>query len=302
MPTNAASTSRAGRVTVHASIAASSSRAPAARARTSGNRVRSSGCSISVHSRSNCPSLVHVTATHPSAQRYALMGAPRAIGIAGTDRDPGRGVVVDGLVEHQRGQHVEHGDVDELADTREIALTDRGDDSQRSKGRSRVVGDGDARPERRPVRKPGLRHRARRRLDDHVHRRSFFVGLSVAGDRAGDEARPCGPQRIVPEAEARHGAGPGVLDEHVGVSHETPDELLALGLGDVERNRTLPARPLEERHRQRTVDVVGRAHRRPGRPAAACAGWPKAPAARSRSPRHPSTRGRTCRAGPRRTG
>ena len=97
------------------------------------------------------------------------------IGIAGTDRDPGRGVVVDGLVEHQRGQHVEHRDVDELAHTREIALADRGDDSQRSKGRSRVVRDGDARPERRSVRKPGLRHRARGRLDDHVHRRSFFV-------------------------------------------------------------------------------------------------------------------------------
>ena len=43
-----------------------------------GHRVRSSGCSMSVHSRSHCPSLVQVTEIQPSAQRYVLIGAPRA--------------------------------------------------------------------------------------------------------------------------------------------------------------------------------------------------------------------------------
>ena len=53
---------------------------------------------------------------------------------------------------------------------------------------------------------------------------------------------------------------------------------------------------------RRALNALRRARLRPGRRAAACAGWPKAPAARWRSPRHPSTQGRTCRAGPRRTG
>ena len=76
------------------------------------------------------------------------------------------------------------------------------------------------------------------------------------------------------------------------------DELLALGRGDVERDADASRGPLEERHRQRAVDVVACAHRRPGRRAAACAGSVDAPAARPRSLRRPSTRGRTCRAGP----
>ena len=90
----------------------------------------------------------------------------------------------------------------------------------------------------------------RRRGDDAFppsHRRTRVV-TAEPGDRAVDEARVRGPHRVVSEPEPIHDAGPEVLDEHVGVTHEVESGLDPRSRLQIELHAALA--PLEHRVRR----------------------------------------------------
>ena len=62
-------------------------------------------------------------------------------------------------------------------------------------------------------------------MPSHASHGRARIVRAEPGDRAVDEARVRGPRRVVAEPEAIHHAGPEVLDEHVGVTHEVESGL-----------------------------------------------------------------------------
>ena len=65
--------------------------------------------------------------------------------------------------------------------------------------------------------------------------------LPVAAERAVNEARVDGLQRLVIAAKARHDAGPEALDQHVGVGRELMQQLLPVWLLQIDGNAALVA-------------------------------------------------------------
>ena len=135
----------------------------------------------------------------------------------------------------------------------QLALAQRGDDAERRERRRRVVGDRDARPQRRTVGEAGLRHRRPTRPARCCPSRGArLVGLAVAGDRAvtrrgfarAQLARSRGRTRcIVPGREFS-------TNTSAPLDAARRTRLLAVGARDVERHAALAAAALEERHRR----------------------------------------------------
>ena len=92
-------------------------------------------------------------------------------------------------------------------------------------------------------RRAGDAHQAAHALDRVVVAGAVAVGpgLAEAGDRAVDEARVQRAAARRVEAVAGHVADLEVLDEDVGLRGHPADQRLALGVGDVDRDRALVA-------------------------------------------------------------
>src|SRR5262249_23017044 len=60
------------------------------------------------------------------------------------------------------------------------------------------------------------------------------TGLPSQGDRAHDERGMNGAQFVIAEARARHHAGGEVLNQHVDLRYDRPDELTAACLLDID--------------------------------------------------------------------
>ena len=110
------------------------------------------------------------------------------------------------------------------------------------------VGDGDAEAVGRPVAGAGDAHQPAFGLHHGVVAGlgAARAGLAEPGDRAVHQPRPARRHRLVAESEPLHGAGPEVLDEHVGpveqpLEHRAPARRL-----EVQRQAFLVAVDAEE--------------------------------------------------------
>ena len=93
-----------------------------------------------------------------------------------------------------------------------------------------------------PAGRPGHIGKAHLELHHLVERRAVLVGAGeIAFEREVDEARVDLRQRLVTAAEPLHGAGPVVLEHHVGVDGEAVQGRLALGALKVEGEAALVA-------------------------------------------------------------
>ena len=114
----------------------------------------------------------------------------------------------------ESGEHIRHGDADlhGFATRRGVGLT------------------GDA-------------HQAGHPLDEEVVARALPVGarLAESGDRAVDESGVVGAERRVIQSVFFEPADLEVFDDDIALSSERSHDLLALGLGEVDRHRALSA-------------------------------------------------------------
>src|SRR5207237_8683134 len=96
--------------------------------------------------------------------------------------------------------------------------------------------------------------------------RRLGSGLAEAGDGAVDEPRVQAGERLVAEAEALHGAGAEVLEQHVALADQLFQDGPALGRFQIEREALLVAIDRQEvrrfaaderRPRARVVALAG---------------------------------------------
>ena len=59
-------------------------------------------------------------------------------------------------------------------------------------------------------------------------------GLPEAGEGAIDQGRIERPQRLRPQAQGGHGAGTEAFDQHLGIGHQTMDQVAALGAAKID--------------------------------------------------------------------
>ena len=113
-----------------------------------------------------------------------------------------------------------------------VAVPQRQQDAVHRVEPGEVVGNRHPDPRRRAVRMPRHVHQAALGLDDGIvpGQVPLRAGLSVAGDRAVDEARVAGRDRVVAEAQLRQAARPEVLDQHVRRVDQTAEHVGA-GVG-----------------------------------------------------------------------
>src|SRR5262249_42737628 len=89
----------------------------------------------------------------------------------------------------------------------------------------------------------GVSHDAAGRLDDEIHAGLLRQRSARAegGDRAVDQPRVLGVQRLPAEAVPIHDARTEVLDQHVGAAHQAPHQRRAGLLADVDGEAALVA-------------------------------------------------------------
>src|SRR3989441_4204379 len=141
-----------------------------------------------------------------------------------------------------------HGALDALAMPRRLPLPESGHHAQcRVHARARVA-DGGTGLERRRAREAGQRHRAARRLRDHVEALVLAVGTVGAEALHGeiDQARIQGREGLVAEAHPLHPAGRLVLGHDVGPLDHVEEHGLALRVLEVERDALLVGVEQEE--------------------------------------------------------
>src|SRR5204863_5152290 len=73
-----------------------------------------------------------------------------------------------------------------------------------------------------------------------------LAGLAVTGYRDVDKGWAAGRQRLIVEAPRMHHAGSEVLDEDVDGTGQAPDEVAAIGLGEVDGDQALGQVELHE--------------------------------------------------------
>ena len=105
------------------------------------------------------------------------------------------------------------------------------------------VRDGDPDLARRPFRRAGDAHEAAHRLDREIVAWSILErpGATEPADRADDEPRMFREQFLWSEPELLRALGAEVLDEYVRLSEQSVEDLAALGLRHVQRERALRA-------------------------------------------------------------
>jgi hypothetical protein len=128
-----------------------------------------------------------------------------------------------------------------LAPARRLALHDRGEDAHPQVEARPGVAESRGHAQRRPVRLAveahGAGHRLRHELEALVVRVRPRRGEPLDG--RGDQARVEALQRLPAEAEAVHGPGAEVLDDHVGLAQEIVEQRAAARVLQVEREALL---------------------------------------------------------------
>src|SRR2546425_4853503 len=151
-------------------------------------------------------------------------------------------------VGEERDDGVEHRHLDPLARAGAVALDQRRADAER-----RVDARGDVRDRRRGLDGratllAGVAHETARRLQDQVHAWLLreWAARPEGSDRAVDEARVRGVERLGAEAVALHHAGAEILDQYVRLRDQPAHQRGARLLADVDGEPTLVAvQPLE---------------------------------------------------------
>ncbi len=156
-------------------------------------------------------------------------------------------VQVEGLVPDERGQHVEHGDIEKRPPPRAVPIPEGGDDGERGEDGGDLISRGEAGLGRGPVGKPGLGQHPGPGLDDEVHGLGIAIRtlLAVAADGTPDETGVGIDQRSVADSQPLQHAGPEVLHHHVGPLGEPGEEGEPLLHPQVDDHRTLAPTPLD---------------------------------------------------------
>ena len=177
-----------------------------------------------------------------------LVRRDRRVPVAQARRGRPGGEVDAGLVGEQRGDGVEHPDVDELPAARAVAGEERHRDPVGREHAGRDVRDGDAEPIPRPVVGAGDAHQAPLALQHRVVPRLAppGAGLAESGDGAEDEVRAARGQVSVAEPHAVEGAGPEVLDQHVGAGDQGVEHAAAVRVLQVQGHALLVPVDAEE--------------------------------------------------------
>src|SRR5690606_6419764 len=131
--------------------------------------------------------------------------------------------------------------VDELALSVPVARAERREDGLGREHAGEDIGEGDAGAHRLSVGLSGDRHEAALRLRDRIvagYQPQRTV-VAVSGDRAIDQARIDGGEGGVVEALTRHHIRSEVLDQNVHITSESPNDLSALGLAEVDGQASL---------------------------------------------------------------
>src|SRR5262249_51443253 len=131
----------------------------------------------------------------------------------------------------QRHRRIEIGDVDELASAASFAGEEREHDAERTvKARAAVVRDEVERDRRFAIRLTDHREHTGERQIVEIVGGTVAIGavLSEPGERAINEARIFGAQRLIVSAEPLHDAGAKTFDQHVGPPRQFLKYLLAL--------------------------------------------------------------------------
>ena len=154
----------------------------------------------------------------------------------------GPGVVGDQAL-HHRHHRLEDGAVHHLATSGLLALVQRQQRAHGALDPGQGVAQRNPHPDRGTVRvaadvaQPahGFAHRR------EAGTRRVGTVLAEAGDPHHDQPRVVGRQALVVQAPALHGAGAEVFDQHVGLGCQAPQQVLALGLAQIEGQRLLVA-------------------------------------------------------------
>ena len=176
-----------------------------------------------------------------------LVGHDVLVCIAGALRRHAGDEVVGAQVGQHRQLRIEQGHVDVLAPAAGVAVAQCGLDRDRGVEAGEQVGDGHADLLRSAagavVALSRHAHQPAHALHGVVVAGAVAVGprLAEAGDRAIDQARLHCQQRCGIEAVARHVANLEVFDQHVALRHQAPDQRLAFGVGQIDRDRAFVA-------------------------------------------------------------
>jgi hypothetical protein len=160
---------------------------------------------------------------------------------------PGRRASFGGIARKSgelHGKHrVEHGEIDDLAVARALALPQRGEHRPGAEKTGGHIGDRFPDRGRRPVRRAGDGHEARHRLDDEVVRRPCreLTRLPEAGNTQVDEPRVARAQPCRIDLEPRGDPGAEVLYHHVAFRRQRGDDLAGARGLEVERDALLVA-------------------------------------------------------------
>ena len=147
------------------------------------------------------------------------------------------------LIGQERGHDVQHADLDLLALARAGAREKREGHAVSRRHAGDEIGDGVAHLDGGAVGEAGEIHDARLALHDEIvaGARGLGAALAEARDGAVDQARVQLAKGVVAEAQPRHGAGPEVLQHHVGLGHEPTEDGLSVGRFHVEGQALLVA-------------------------------------------------------------
>ena len=168
-----------------------------------------------------------------------------------------------GLRAEQREDRLDQRRVDHLAAAGGGARLQRGHDREGGGERGDAVGEAERRQRGRAVRLAGDRGEAAHRLGERAEAgpRAVRPELAEAGDARDDEAGVERVQHLGADAPAFERAGSEVLDQHVGVGDELLEELRAVGVAEVQRDRLLVAADHLPPQRHAVLDVAVAAHR-----------------------------------------
>ncbi|MNR04670.1 hypothetical protein D3C85_1206500 [compost metagenome] len=167
--------------------------------------------------------------------------------ITQTPRWRAGGEVVHGLVGQAGDLHVEQRHIDVLAAAIAVTMGEGGQDRHGRVEPGEDVGQRDT-DFHRPrtfftFRAPGQAHQPAQALDHEVIAGALGVGpgLTKAGDRAIDQARVDRLQAFIVQPIGSQATNLEVLDQHIRLRCQLAHQALALGLGEVDGQRTLVA-------------------------------------------------------------
>ena len=197
-----------------------------------------------------------------------FVGHDRRMGVAATGRARAGAEVDAGLIGEQRGHDVEHRDLDLLTTTGPGPGEERQHDAMGRRHAGDQIGDRVADFHRRAIRETGEVHDARLGLDHEVVARAVRLGARLAESRhrAVHQARVQTRERTVPETELVHRPRSEVLEQHVALLRQLPEDLAPLRrlevqgdalLAPVHRHEVRRLAPDERRPAARVIALAG---------------------------------------------